>query len=184
MDVTRLRLDINEWSRLELADEVQGAAFQAQFNERQGFTGITRLTIREEISPADVFLCLLAQFAEPNGVLSKLRESVDEAKAEILWHYMLSWRGRLIHIVAHPYRIEVVFSTDRPVNLTESGFAGLLREWMGRNGKKIADARKKVKHWHSFLNPLRHITDACERMLYRARTIDGGPSMGSGRTLV
>ena len=171
MDITRLKLDINEWSKVELASREQTAVFLSEFNRFQGFTGKTRLTIREEISPADVFLCLLGEFGQPNGFLSFSRNQTDAAKPGVLWHYTLSWRGRLIHIVAHPYRIEVVFSAGQPVNLTSVGFADLLKEWMRRNGKKIARARQQVTHWHSFLNPLQHMSDACERMMYRARIL-------------
>lgn len=174
MDFTRLKLDIDEWSKVELASHAQQAEFLPIFHRQQGFNGRTRLTIREEISSANVFLCLLGQFGEPNGVLSRLRQNQDAVKAEILWHYMLSWRGSLIQVVAHAYRIEVVFAGDQPVALTAEGFAGLLKEWMGRNGKKIAAARKQVTHWHSFLNPLRQMSDACERMLYRAQSLDAG----------
>lgn len=172
MDITRLKLDINEWSKVELASREQTAAFLSEFNRFQGFTGKTLLTIREEISPADVFLCLLGEFGQPNGFLSFSRNQTDAAKPGVLWHYTLSWRGRLIHIVAHPYRIEVVFSTGQPVSLTPTGFADLLKEWMRRNGQKMARARQQVTHWHSFLNPLQHISDACERMMYRARILD------------
>jgi len=174
MDFARLKIGVEDWSIAEIATEKQAQAFLAEFHRYQGFTGRTRLTIRDEISPADVFLCLLAGFGPPNGALSKLREVTDAVKLEILWHYMLSWRGRLIHVVAHPYRIEVVFSLDQPVDLTPTGFADLLREWMRRNGQKLATARKQVAHWHSFLNPLQQMSDACERMLYRARMLDAG----------
>jgi len=161
MDFARLKIGVEDWSIAEIATDKQAQAFLAEFHRYQGFTGRTRLTIRDEISPADVFLCLLAGFGPPNGALSKLREVTDAVKSEILWHYMLSWRGRLIHVVAHPYRIEVVFSLDQPVDLTPTGFADLLREWMRRNGQKVATARKQVAHWHSFL-------------LYRARMLDAG----------
>jgi hypothetical protein len=174
MDITKLKLDIDEWSKVELASYEQHEEFLPTFNRQQGFNGRTRLTIREEISVANVFLCLLGQFGAPNGVLTGLRNNHDAVKSEILWHYMLTWRGSLIQLVAHAYRIEVVFAADQPVALTAEGFADLLKEWMSRNGKKIADARNQVTHWHSFLNPLRQMSDACERMLYRAQSLDAG----------
>jgi hypothetical protein len=174
MDIARLKFAIDDWSQVVPASDDQTAAFLPEFHRFQGFTGSTRLTIREEMAPADVFLCLLGEFGEPNGVLSEIRKQGDAVKAEILWHYMLSWRGRLIHLVAHPYRIEVVFSTEGPVDLTAAGFVGVLRAWMSRNGQKLAAAKKQITHWHSFLNPLQHMADACERMLYRARILDAG----------
>jgi hypothetical protein len=174
MDIARLKMDIVEWSNVTKASDQEIAAFLPEFHRMRGFTGRTRLTIREEISPADLFLCLLGQFGDPNGILTCMRQREDTLKAEILWHYTLSWRGSLVHIVAHPYRIEVVFSTAQPVDLTPRGFADLLREWMARNGQKLAAARQQVAHWHSFLNPLQHMSDACERMLYRARMLDAG----------
>ena len=167
-------MDIVEWSKVAPASNQAQAEFLPEFHRMQGFTGRTRLTIREEISPADLFLCLLGQFGAPNGILSFMRQREDAVKAEILWHYTLSWHGRLVQIVAHPYRIEVVFSTAQPVDLTPTSFAELLREWMRRNGQKLAVARQQVTHWHSFLNPLQHMSDACERMLYRARMLNAG----------
>ena len=80
MDITKLKLDIDEWSKVELASYEQHEEFLPTFNRQQGFNGRTRLTIREEISVANVFLCLLGQFGAPNGVLTGLRNNHDAVK--------------------------------------------------------------------------------------------------------
>ena len=77
-----------------------------------------------------------------------------------------------MHVVAHPFSLEVVFSCPQPVDLTEDGFAALIKEGMRRHSREVAIARKQVTHWHSFLNPLSHMLDACDRMLVRARWLD------------
>lgn len=172
MDLTRLKFDFADLAGLDLASIEQQADFLKGFHDKQGFTSSTHLTIREQVAASDVFLYLLGRFGPPNGVLSFARSKNEAMKSVILWHYTLSWRRRLMHVVAHPFSLEVVFSCPQPVDLTEDGFAALIKEGMRRHSREVAIARKQVTHWHSFLNPLSHMLDACDRMLVRARWLD------------
>lgn len=172
MDLTRSNFDYSDLAGLELASLEQQADFLREFHANQGFVFATHLTIREQVAPSEVFLYLLGRFGRPNGILSFVRRNNTAIKSVILWHYTLSWRKRLVHVVAHPFSLEVVFSGPQPVALAEDRFAALIKEGMRRHSREVADARKQVKHWHSFLNPLAHMLDASERMLVRARWLD------------
>jgi len=172
MDLARLKFEFSDLAGLGLANVDQQADFLHGFHAKQGFTYGTRLTIREQVAPSDVFLYLLGRFGSPNGILSFARQKNDAMKSVILWHYTLSWRGRLMHVVAHPFSLEVLFSCQQPVDLTEEGFGALIKEGMRRHSREVAKARKQVTHWHSFLNPLSHMLDACDRMLARAKSLE------------
>lgn len=109
MDLTRLNFDYSDMAGLELASLEQQADFLREFNANQGFVFATHLTIREQVAPSEVFLYLLGRFGQPNGILSFARRNNTAIKSVILWHYTLSWRKRLVHVVAHPFSLEVVF---------------------------------------------------------------------------
>lgn len=172
MDLARIKFDISDLLVLKLASIEQQEDFLQDFHANEGFTFSTHLTIREQVAPSDVFLYLLGTLGPPNGVLSFARKTNDAMKSVVLWHYTLSWNGRLIHVVAHSFSLEVVFSCQQPVDLTEDGFGALIKEGMHRHSREVASARQQVTHWHSFLNPLSHMLDACNRMLARAHWLD------------
>jgi len=172
MDAHRLEFNSNDLAKVKLAEIHEMQAFLLSFDKYKKFLYSTRLTLREEISHADIFLYLLGRFGPPNGILSFIRNRHYQLKSEILWHYTLSWKNSLVHIIAHPYRIEILFSSSSKIEITEIEFAVLIKDGIHRNSSSVAKARKLVSHWHSFLNPLSHMLDACKRMLARAEYLE------------
>lgn len=132
----------------------------------------TRISLRKEISPAGLYLYLLGRFGSPNGVMTKLRERDEKAKRTVLWHYMLGWRKRHLHVICHPYRVDIIFGPGQEVDVTPDAFAKMLRGGIERHHVQVAKARSQVERYRSFLNPLSHILDSIQRMLVRAEDLD------------
>lgn len=172
MDAQKSEFNSTDLAQLKLPELNDMKAFLFSFNNSKKFLYSSRLTIRHEVSQADVFLYLLGRFGPPNGILSFLRDHHSQLKTEILWHYTLSWRKTLVHFIAHPYKTEIIFSSSSKIEITEIQFADLVKEGIRLNSSAVAKARQLVSHWHSFLNPLSHMLDACRRLLARAEYLE------------
>ena len=132
----------------------------------------TRISLRKEFSPAGLYLYLLGRYGPPNGVLTKLGERDEKVKRSVLWHYMLGWRKRHLHVICHPYRIDIIFGPGQEVDITSAAMAEMLRGGIERHHVQVAKARAQVERFRSFLNPLSHLLESIQRMLTRAEEID------------
>lgn len=137
------------------------------------FVYSTRIIIRRELSAASLYLYLLARFGNPNGIMSKIRDDIDNLRRTLLWHYTLAWKGRLIDIVCHNFRIDIIFSAGQEVDITPEQFSLLVKDGLIRHHKDVQIARRKVERYKSFLNPLSHILDSIDRMILKAEDLDG-----------
>lgn len=173
MDISRLRFTQDDLRRLELAsrDQLDLCAKQ-YFASNRNLAYTTLVTITDEVSPADIFIYLLARYGDPNGLFTVLGRSHPDVQIDVLWHYTLNWRNEIIHVIAHPYRIELIFWTKNEVDIDATSFAELIRGGLSRHHQEVALARKRVELVKSFLNPLSHMRDAIKRMLVRAEYLD------------
>ena len=172
MDYTKVKfteadLDLLEPPAKELLHEI-GGLYLVSGN----LTYSNRISLRKELSPAGLYLYLLGRFGPPNGVLTKLRERDEKVKRSVLWHYMLGWRKRHLHVICYPYRVDIIFGPGQEVDVTSAAMAEMLSRGMERHRAQVATARSQVERYRSFLNPLSHILDSIQRMLARAEDLD------------
>lgn len=172
MDVTRLPFEQDDLRMLEHPSEERLIRCENEYRLNNALVHSTCVTLTDEISPADLFLYLLARFGEPNGFLSKWAVANPAVRQDILWHYTLLWRNDIIHVIAHPCRVELVFCTKSEVQMDAVTFSKLLSVGISRHHKEVALARKRVELVKSFLNPLSHMRDAIRRMMARAEYLD------------
>jgi hypothetical protein len=131
-----------------------------------------KIVLNHELSPANLYLYLLARYDLPNGVLTEVRRHDTRAQRTILWHYTLAWRKRHIHIVCYHFRIDVIFGPGPEVDVSSSEFASLVNAAFSRHKQQLGEARKKVERYRSFLNPFSHMLDAIDRLLVQAKELD------------
>lgn len=172
MDLAKIPFTQDDMGQLSLPSDKLAQAAQAEFLSTRSFVYTTRLILRDEISPASLYLYLLARFQSPNGVMSAIRRHDDRARRSLNWHYTLEWRGRLIHFVCYHHRMDVLFSPGQEVDLTSEGLAELIREGLRRHAKQVQAARQQVERYKTFLNPLSHLKDAIQRLLAKAEDLD------------
>jgi hypothetical protein len=172
MDIVRRQFTLDDLQLVEAASTSEISKFLPQFQAKKGFTYSTRITLREQVSPASFYLYLLGRYGPPNGILSYIGKQDPRIRSSILWHYTLSLQGELIHVIAHSYRIEVLFSFGQQVDMDPERFALLLSRSYGKCSDDISRARSQVEWVSSFLNPLSQIADSIDRMLERARFLD------------
>jgi len=137
-----------------------------------GFDYSSKVSLRREISPAGLYLYLLGLYGPPNGVLAMLRQRDERVQRTVLWHYTLGWRKRHLHVVCHPYRVDVIFGPGQEVEITPAAIAEMFRGGMERHHTQIAKARAQVERYRSFLNPLSHMLASIRHILIRADELD------------
>ena len=132
----------------------------------------SKVSLRKEISPGGLYLYLLGLYGPPNGVLAMLRQRDERVQRTVLWHYTLGWRKRHLHVVCHPYRVDVIFGPGQEVEITPAAIAEMFRGGMERHHTQIAKARAQVERYRSFLNPLSHMLASIRHILIRADELD------------
>ena len=172
MDIVRVPFTGDDLYSLSLPGRRQQAEVYNQYLATRTFIYSNRLILRNEISPANLYLYLLARFGSPNGVITELRKHDDRARRSVLWHYSLDWRGRMMHIICYHFRVDLIFSSGQEVDISPESFAKLLQEGLTRHRFEVDKARKLVDRYKSFLNPLSHLKDSILRMLSRAEELD------------
>jgi hypothetical protein len=172
MDKTYLKFTQDDLRLLELPTKEQLIKVRDEYYNTLTFVYASRIILRKEISPAGLYLYLLARFGDPNGIMSEFRKYDNQAAQSILWHYTLAWKARLIHIVCHNFRIDIFFSPGQEVDITPEQFALLVNQGLSRHRKEVDVARKSVERYKSFLNPLSHFIDSIDRMIQKAENLD------------
>lgn len=173
MDTNRCKFTQDDLRRLELASREQlDLCARQYFASNANLAYTTLVTITDEVSPADVFIYLLARYGDPNGLFTVLGKSRPDVRIDVLWHYTLNWQNEIVHVIAHPCRIELIFWTKNEVDIDAVSFSKLIRDGLSRHHQEVALARKRVELVKSFLNPLSHMRDAIRRMLARAEYLD------------
>lgn len=172
MDIARVPFTSDDLYLLKLPDKKQQLESDYEYSRVRTYVYATRIILRREISPASLYLYLLARFGSPNGIISEQRKHDERARRSVLWHYSLDWRGRMVHFICHHFRVDMIFSRGQEVDITPEGFAKLLQEGLLRHRLEVDKARKLVDRYKSFLNPLSHMKDSIVRMLSRAEELD------------
>ncbi len=149
----------------------------------RSFENSNRISLRNELSPANLYLYLLGRFGPPNGVLTLLRKRDERAKRTVLWHYTLAWRKRHVHFICHTFRVDVIFGPGLEVDINPADFASMLGRSCERHSNQMSKARAMVEKYRSSLNPLSQLLDSITRMLVRAEELDAGQAEHGVRPL-
>ena len=172
MDYAKVKFGEDDLSLLMLPEKDLLHEIGGRYLATGSFAYSNKVSLRKEVSPASLYLYLLGRYGPPNGVLSMLRQKDERVERTVLWHYTLEWRKRHLHIVCHPYRLDVIFGPGQEVEITPATIADMFRSGMERHHEQVAKARAQVERHRSFLNPLSHMIDSIRHMLAKADELD------------
>lgn len=173
MDYAKVRFTEEDLGLLESPEKELVHKIGALYLATGDITHSNRISLTKEISPGSLYLYLLGRYDSPNGILSMLGQRDEAVRRSVLWHYTLGWRKRHLHIICHPYRVDVIFGPGPEVEITSSEFAVMLKSAFGRHRVQIDKAKELVEKHKAFLNPLSHILDSIRQMLDRAELLKG-----------
>ena len=174
MDYAKVKFSDEDLGLLDVPSDELIKFIGGLYLATKSFEHSNRISLRKEISPANLYLYLLGRFGPPNGVLTLLRKRDEGVNRTVLWHYTLAWRKRHVHFVCHPYRVDVIFGPGQEVEVTPSDFSSMLSSAFERHSGQMAKARAQVERHRSFLNPLSHMLNSIGYMLERAKELDEG----------
>ena len=173
MDYAKAKFSEDDLGILKTPEKELILEIEGLFLDKRDISHSNRISLTKEISPGGLYLYLLGRYGPPNGILSMLGRRDEALQRTVLWHYTLGWRKRHLHIICHPYRVDVIFGPGPEVEITASEFSVMLKNAFGRHHVQIDKAKELVEKHKAFLNPLSHILDSIRQMLDRAETLKG-----------
>ena len=168
MDYTKVNFGKDDLSLLTLPEKNLLHEIGGRCLATRSFAYSNKVSLRREVLPAGLYLYLLGRYGPPNGILTMLRQKDERVQRNVLWHYTLMWRKRHLHVVCHPYRVDVVFGPGLEVDIAPAAMADIFRSGLERHHELVAKARAQVERHRSFLNPLSHMLDSIRHMLAKA----------------
>ena len=173
MDYAKVKFTEEDLGLLKIPDKEVVHEIGGRYLAKREINHSNRISLTKEISPGSLYLYLLGRYDSPNGILSMIGQRDEAVRRSVLWHYTLGWRKRHLHVICHPYRVDVIFGPGPEVEITASEFAVMLKNAFGRYHVQIDKAKELVEKHKAFLNPLSHILDSIRQMLDRAETLKG-----------
>lgn len=120
--------------------------------------------IRDELSPADLYVYLYAKFGPPNGIQNFLRD--DDSDNLIHWDWTLQHTQGLLIFLGMNLRTEVRFlgqwdfdklERDQLIRFIKSDFA--------KYGQEMSRLRREMlEDWETFLNPYQNLRASIDDM--------------------
>ncbi len=174
MDYAKVKFSDEDLGLLDVPSDESLKYIGGLYLATRSFEHSNRISLRKEISPANLYLYLLGRFGPPNGVLTLLRKRDERVKRTVLWHYTLAWHKRHVHFICHTFRVDVIFGPGLEVDISSADFASMLGRSCERHSNQMSKARAMVEKYRSSLNPLSHLLDSISRLMTRAEELDAG----------
>ena len=121
-------------------------------------------SIKNEISPSDLYCYFYLRFGVPNGIQNFLR--ADDSDNLIHWDWTLVYSDRLLTILGMNFRTEIHFiDCDDKVSFTKDDFIAFLKEDIDRFKVQISKMQKeKLEEWDVFVNPFYQLEESIEQL--------------------
>lgn len=130
----------------------------------------SRLILRNEVSPGDLYCYLGARFGRPNGLQNFLRS--DDSDNLIHWEWALRYKDGWITIQGMNFRTEIwILGNATAQDSDREELVGQLKADFAAFGKEMSRIRKDLEHWTEFVNPYRRIRSSIENLLDELREL-------------
>jgi hypothetical protein len=130
----------------------------------------SRLCIRNEISPSDLYCYLGARFGAPNGLQNFLRN--DDSDNLIHWEWTLQSEHGWVNFQGLNFRTEIWISGK--FDIVDSDNLLLVDQIKSdflNHGKRMSEIRKSLENWTEFVNPYRRIRSSVDNLLDDLRAL-------------
>lgn len=114
-------------------------------------------TVRDELSPADLYVYLYARFGPPNGIQNLLR--TDDSDNLVHWDWTLQREEGLVIFNGMNHRTDVHLVGHWPFeHLDRAQLIGFIKRDFAKYGKEMSCLRRDLlEDWETFLNPYQNL---------------------------
>ncbi|MFM8443593.1 MAG: hypothetical protein ACKN9W_09680 [Methylococcus sp.] len=131
-------------------------------------------SLKNEVTPSDLYCYFWARFGPPNGIQNFLRK--NDSDNLIHWEWHLTNRNGWIAFQGMNFRTEIWLIGDFPfTNEDKSDLISQIKGDFVAHGKRMSEVRKSLENWVEFVNPYSRIRSSVETLLAELKTLELRP---------